>query len=174
MEMFVPVVEDMFGIMDIPTAFQTYHVGRTEKNLPLRRLGVYDIHRPVRACRGENPDSLDDTFADIRNILFLIVAQFSEDEIYLTSSPEIIADTDTDSGIVLRSEEFADVRKSVMSACTSVFSHPYGPERQVEVIGNHDQVFERQFQFGHPVSDSLSAEIHVGGRLQENEFLAFV
>ena len=55
----------------------------------------------------------------------------------------------------------------------SVLSHPECPERNIQVVGDDEQVFKRQFQFVHPVSDSLSAEIHICRWLQEDEFPSF-
>ncbi len=44
-----------------------------------------------------------------------------------------------------------------------------GSEGQIEIICDHQQVFQRHFLLLKPVIHGFSAKVHIGRRLQQNE-----
>ena len=57
-----------------------------------------------------------------------------------------------------------------MSAVGTLFADTNSAERQIEVIDENEHVLHGDFLLLEPVSDSVAAEVHVGGRFQEHHF----
>ena len=53
------------------------------------------------------------------------------------------------------------------------FPHPQGPEGKIQIVTDHNEILQRNFELVHPISDSVATEIHVGGRLQQSEGPSF-
>ena len=94
------------------------------------------------------------------------------DEIDLPATGETVSDADPDPGILVGIQLEFDILQSVVSARTAGTPHPQGAEREVQVVGNHDQVLQREVQLLHPVADGVTAEVHVRGRLEQGEMPA--
>ena len=74
---------------------------------------------------------------------------------------EFVADSDTYACIILSADHLIDIRKTIMSAGTSVLSEAECAERNIQVVRNDEKVLYRNLQFVHPVAYSLAAEVHV-------------
>ena len=145
---------------------------KNEKMLTLSLLGLFFysieyIHGSVRPDCNEIFNSADYAVADFRHGGLLLVGHAAYDEIHLPTFLEIVSDADSDSRIVLCPEEFLNVLKAVVPSVAAFLSHSEGTEWKVQVIADHQDVFYRDVQFVHPVADSVAAEVHISGRLEQ-------
>ena len=57
-----------------------------------------------------------------------------------------------------------------MPAVAAAHAHPDRTERQVQVVADDDDPLRRDVHLVHPVTDGVAAEVHVCGRLEEDQF----
>ena len=95
------------------------------------------IHGSVWPDCNEIFNSADYTLADFRHGGFLLIGHAAYDEIYLPAFLEIVSYADSDSRIVLCSEEFLNILKAVVSSVAAFLSHSESAERKVQVIADH-------------------------------------
>ena len=89
------------------------------------------IHGSVWPDCNEIFNSADYTLADFRHGGFLLIGHAAYDEIYLPAFLEIVSYADSDSRIVLCSEEFLNILKAVVSSVAAFLSHSESAERKV-------------------------------------------
>ena len=140
--------------------------------LGLLWLGIYGVHGPICAYCSPCLHAIDDPLADFSHLLLLFLAELSEHEAYLLSFAEVVSDSDSDAGLFLGAYQFCDVGQSVVSSCASVLSESECSERNVEVVRDDDHVLNGYLELVHPVTYSLSAEVHICGWLEQKEFSA--
>ena len=125
------------------------------------------IHGSVWPDCNEIFNSADYTLADFRHGGFLIIGHAAYDEIYLPAFLEIVSYADSDSRVVLCSEEFLNILKAVVSSVAAFLSHSESAERKVQVIADHQDILHGDVQFVHPVAYSVATEVHISGRLEQ-------
>ena len=135
-------------------------------------LGIHGIHGSVYANSSPCLYTVNYSFADSFHFLFFLFAQLAQNESYLLTSAEIVADTYSYACIFLSTDEFGDIGEAVVSSSTSVLSESQGSERNVEVVRDDDDVFYRYLELVHPITYSFAAEVHVCGWLEQKEFPA--
>ena len=99
--------------------------------LELFFCGIEYIHGSVRPDCNEIFNSADYTLADFRHGGFLLIGHAAYDEIYLASFLKIVSYADSDSRIVLCSEEFLNILKAVVSSVAAFLSHSERAEREI-------------------------------------------
>ena len=84
-----------------------------------------------------------------------------------------VPNTETEATVFSRIECGGNIREAVMTSVTSLLFHAQGSKRQGKVVGYDDEILERNFLGLQPVIDGPSAQIHVGGRLDDDDLFAF-
>ena len=82
---------------------------------------------------------------------------------------EIVAYAKTQACIVLCAKHLLDMSQSVVSAIATLFAHAYAAEWQIQVIYQYQHVLHRNLLLLQPVSNGIAAEVHVGGRLEQDD-----
>ena len=131
--------------------------------LDKRRLGdVVDLFTNIQMIDdGSEKDILGNTYQ-------YCLRKFAENEAYeIIIGRGLFADSDLYSREGIRAKMRNYALKPIMSARTSILAQTQRTERNIKVVRNDKNIFNRDLQFIHPVSHSLTAEIHIGRRFQK-------
>ena len=60
-----------------------------------------------------------------------------------------------------------NILQPVMSSVTPLLSHSQSTERKIQVITDYNEVLQGKFQLCNPISDSVSAQVHISRRLEQ-------
>ena len=101
--------------------------------------------------------------------MFLLVAEFCQHVIYLRSMLKFITYAYTKASIFL-TYKLLDVSKSIMPTIGTIASQAHLAQRQSEVIDDYKEVLCRNILFLKPIANGIAREIHVCGRLEEDDF----
>ena len=88
-----------------------------------------------------------------------------------SSSGEVVADTAAQTCVLLRAEHLCDVAQTVVACLAAAGLHAQTAEGEGEVVNHHEEAFEFYLLLVHPVAHSVATEVHIGGRLEQEEGL---
>ena len=112
----------------------------------LFRTSIHDVHGPVRSDGRPCLDAFNDSLADVRNLLFFVLVEFTENITDLLAASEFVADADADSCVILSADKLVDVCKPVVSSCASVLAESQCTERYVKVIRDDKEVCQESIR----------------------------
>ena len=101
---------------------------------------IDDIHGPVSADGRPCLYPFDGPFAYVLHLLKLLIAQLAQNIVYLLASAELIADAEAYACILLSPDQLIYVGQTVVSSGASVLPQTDRAERDVEVVGNDQEV----------------------------------
>ena len=134
-------------------------------------LSVVLIHGALYAFEGIGADGVGSQGDALVHGGHLLVSETSENEIYLSAAGEVVADAETQAGVLLRAEDGGDMAETVVASLAAAGFHTQRTERQGEVIGDDEELVDGDFLLVKPVTHGITAEIHIGGGLEEEELL---
>ena len=102
-------------------------------------------------------------------MLFLSL-DFSQNIIHLTAFRETVPDTYPNAAVVRAAQSLVYVRQAVVAAVAALLAHTHASKWKCKIVADDKKMLQRYIFLLHPVIDSPSAEVHIGGRLKENEF----
>ena len=124
------------------------------------------VHRVVDALEHETLDDFHTQVDGRQKLLHVLLAVLAEHPVYLTATRVVVADTHAKSGIVL-SDELLDMSQTIVTTIASIRLQAEGTERQGEFVADDEQPLLVYLLLVEPVSHGIAAEVHEGGRLQQ-------
>ena len=92
--------------------------------------------------------------------------------LYLHAVGEVVTDAHAQTGIVL-SDELLDVSQAVVAAVGAVGLQAELPKGDCHFVGDDEQAFLVDILLAQPVADSIAAEVHEGGGLEQEYLPSF-
>lgn len=111
------------------------------------------------------------SFPDHQLLLLVPLAQYI---LALAPTPELITNSKAHSRKSLRSDDLDDAGKTIMATGGSTGAEPDLAKRQREVIRDHQRALADHVIVFHPITHSLSAEVHERLRFEANEGLTLM
>lgn len=105
--------------------------------------------------------------------LFVFWRELAQHEVHLSSTGEVVADAKLEAVVGLRAKHLCYVLQPVVTSVGSSLPHAYGAHGQREVIYYDEHTFYGYLFLLQPIADGVAREIHVGGGLEQDEFLVF-
>ena len=97
--------------------------------------------------------------------------QVAEHIVDLSAAGEVVADAEAQTCVLLGAEHLCDMAQSVVARLAAAGFHAERAEGKSEVINDHEESFQLYLLFVHPVAHGVATEVHIGGRLEEEERL---
>ena len=137
----------------------------------LDSLSIIFVHGALYALEGIGADGVGSQGDALVHKGLLLGSEASEDEIHLSAAGEVVADAETQAGVLLRAEDGGDVAQTVVAALATAGLHAQRAEGQGEVVGNDEELRGGDFLLVQPVAHGIAAEVHIRGGLEEEELL---
>ena len=131
------------------------------------------VHREVDAAETETLDHLSGDGHALVELCLLLGREMPEDVIDLSAAWKVIADAESEAGILLGTEHGSDVAQTIVPSLASGGFHAKLSEREREVVDHDEKPIDGYVLRVQPVAHSIAAEVHVGRRLEQGECLVF-
>ena len=132
---------------------------------------VVDIHRPLDALQGKAADHLGSEDGEVGPLSLLLFVKGAEDIVDLPPLGVVGADAKPETGVLRTPQRCLDVLQTVVPAGATLSADAKFAKGDIQVINDDEEVLLRDILLLHPVADGITAEIDVGGGLEEDEDL---
>ena len=134
-------------------------------------LSIVEIHGAINTLEGITFDRFTGALEGFGHLLEIFGFKFPEDEIHLSAFWEIVADTEAQSCILLRTEDLRDVFQPIVSGFAARGLEAQLSKGQCEIIDDNQGLLNGNFLLVHPIANSIARKIHVCRWLEQDEGL---
>ena len=127
------------------------------------------IHCDVYSGEDETLDNLHTTVDGGLEGLEFFLGVTTEHPVDLHATREVVADTHTQTGIVL-TDELLDMSKAVMTAVGATGLQAELSQRQRHIVADNEQPLLVDVLLVQPITHGIAAEVHERGGLQQEHF----
>ena len=133
--------------------------------------GVVGIHRPLDALQGKAADHLGGKDGEVGPLSLLLFVKGAEDIVDLPPLGIVGADAKSETCVLCAPKRCLDMLQAVVPAGATLSADAKFAKGDIQVIDDDEEVLLRDILLLHPVADGITAEIDVGGGLEEDEDL---
>ena len=98
--------------------------------------------------------------------------KLAQHPVHLTAAREFVADAEAQAGVLLCAEHLTDAPQTVVPALAAGGLEAQVAEGQRQIVDGYEQVLQGNVALVHPVAHGVAAQVHVGGGLEQDEFIA--
>lgn len=149
----------------------SFFIEQDTVSCPLLLLSVVVlVHCSLHSCKAKALDNLDGLLAKLGHGFPLLGMKASQDELYLHATRVVVAQAEAQAIVDGRTQQFLDILQSVVPRVASFGFQAEGAEGKCHIVHDDEHTFRVDVLLLHPIAHSVAAQIHVGVRLEEDQF----